>query len=266
MIGCAAAGAEMENILERIVGSIQRREGAKFARFDPGSFRLKKRKKPIAILPLPAKNFFLIAEVKKGSPSRGIICPDYDPAALALAYQQGGASAISVITESQFFIGSKKDLQAVRAQVSLPLLRKDFLIHPCQIYESFNLGADFVLLIVSCLAQDKLKEMIATARFLGLGVLVEVRDEEEIERALLADAPLLGINNRDLKTFAVDSDHALRLRELIPAAVPVIAESGIHSHQQIEKLKGANFAGALVGEYLLRQAEPEKALRELIHG
>jgi indole-3-glycerol phosphate synthase len=256
----------MENILERIVGSIQRREGAKFASFDPRTFRLKARKKPIDILTLLAKSFFLIAEVKKGSPSRGIICPDYDPVTMALAYQKGGASAISVLTESQYFFGSKKDLQAVRAQVSLPLLRKDFLIHPYQIYESFNLGADFVLLIVSCLAQEKLKEMIATTRSLGMGVLVEVRDEEEIERALQAEAPMLGINNRDLKTFAVDSDHALRLRELIPANVPVIAESGIQSHQQIEKLKTSGFTGALVGEYLLRQAEPEKALRELIHG
>jgi indole-3-glycerol phosphate synthase len=122
------------------------------------------------------------------------------------------------------------------------------------------------LLIVSCLNQKGLMEMIALARSLGMGVLVEVRDEAEIERALQAEAPLLGINNRDLKTFAVDSDHALHLRKLIPAAVPVIAESGIHSQQQIEKLKGAGFAGALVGEYLLRQAEPEKALRELIHG
>jgi indole-3-glycerol phosphate synthase len=256
----------MENILERIVGSIQRREGAKFARFDPRTFRLKKRKKPVAILPLLADNFFLIAEVKKGSPSRGIICKNYDPGALALAYRQGGASAISVITESQYFFGSKKDLADVRAQVSLPLLRKDFLIHPLQIYESFNLGADFVLLIVSCLNQKGLIEMIAVARSLGMGALVEVRDEKEIERALRAKAPLLGINNRDLKTFAVDSDHALRLRKLIPSAVPVIAESGIHSHQQIEKLKASGFAGALVGEYLLRQARPEKALRELIHG
>jgi indole-3-glycerol phosphate synthase len=256
----------MENILDRIVGSIQRREGAKFASFDPLTFRLKDRKKPIAILPLLDRNFFLIAEVKKGSPSRGIICPDYDPVVLALAYQQGGASAISVITESQYFLGFKKDLSAVRAQVDLPLLRKDFLIHPFQIYESFNLGADFVLLIVSCLTQEKLKELIATARSLAMGVLVEVRDEEEIERALQAEAPLLGINNRDLKTFAVDSDHALRMRELIPAAIPVIAESGIQSHEQIEKLKSAGFAGALIGEYLLRQKQPEKALRELIHG
>jgi indole-3-glycerol phosphate synthase len=256
----------MDNILERIVGSIQRRDGARFSRFDPQTFRLKKRKKTVDILPLLALNFFLIAEVKKGSPSRGVICPDYDPVGMALAYQQGGASAISVITESQYFFGSKKDLSAVRAQVALPLLRKDFLIHPLQIYESFNLGADFVLLIVSCLVQKKLKEMIATARSLGMGVLVEVRDEQEIERALQAKAPLLGINNRDLQTFAVDSDHALRLRELIPAAVPVIAESGIQSHLQIEKLKAAGFSGALVGEYLLRQARPEKALQELLHG
>ena len=256
----------MGNILEHIVGSIQRRQGARFASLDPQTFRLKKRKKPIDILPLLAKNFFLIAEVKKGSPSRGIICRAYDPAALALAYAKGGASAISVITESQFFFGSKKDLPAVRAQVALPLLRKDFLIHPLQIYESFNLGADFVLLIVSCLVREKLKEMIAIARSLAMGVLVEVRDEQEIERALQAEAPLLGINNRDLQTFKVDNDHALRLRKLIPAAVPVIAESGIYSPKQIKKLKEFGFAGALVGEYLLRQTQPEKALRELLNG
>lgn len=256
----------MENILERIVDSIQRREGSKFARFEPHNFRLAERKKPAAILPLLGQNFFLIAEVKKGSPSRGIICPDCDPPALALAFQRGGASAISVLTEKQYFFGSKKDLLAIRAHVDLPLLRKDFLIHPMQVYESFNLGADFILLIASCLTRERLGEMIAAANALGMGVLVEVRDEREVERALRVKAPLLGINNRDLKTFVVDSGHARRLRKLIPAAVPVIAESGIHSHRQIEKLKDDGFAGALVGEYLLRQAKPEKALRELIHG
>lgn len=256
----------MENILERIVGSIRRQQGARFARFDPRTFRLRARKKPIAIMPLLAKGFFLIAEVKKGSPSRGIIRPDYDPAATALAYQSGGASAISVITESRYFFGSQKDLSTVRARVLLPLLRKDFLIHPMQIHESFNLGADFVLLIVACLAQEQLSELIAGARSLGMGALVEVRDERESERALRAGAVLLGINNRDLKTFAVNSDHALRLRQFIPEKVPVIAESGIQSHQQIEKLKAAGFAGALVGEFLLRQADPANALQKLIHG
>jgi indole-3-glycerol phosphate synthase len=256
----------MDGILERIAASIQHREGARFARFDPRAFRLKMRRKPLALPPLPTTDFFLIAEVKKGSPSRGVIRPDYDPAALALAYQRGGASAVSVITESRYFFGSKKDLPAVRAQVDLPLLRKDFLIHPRQIYESFNLGADLVLLIVSCLPQERLVEMLTAARSLGMGVLAEVRDAGEIERALRAESPLLGINNRDLRTFAVDGDHALRLRGCIPASVPVFAESGIHSHRQIEELKGAGFAGALVGEYLLRQAQPEKALRELLHG
>lgn len=221
---------------------------------------------PIDIIPLIKKAFFVIAEVKKGSPSKGIIRENFFPTEIASAYERGGASAVSVVTEKNFFSGEKKNLTDIKKKIKLPVLRKDFLIHPYQIYESFNMGADFVLLITTCLTDSKLQELYKISTSMGMEVLVEVHNEKELERVLKIEPRIIGINNRDLKTFEVDLNTSFRLKESIPHSIHVISESGIRSHEDIDKLKSAGFSGVLIGESLLRQADPEYALRRLIHG
>ena len=256
----------MEQILTKITDRIRTDNQARFETFSPENAVLRDREKPREIFHSLQRGFFLIAEVKHGSPSKGIIREDYDPVALAASYERAGASAISVITEQNFFFGAQEHLQKVKENVQIPVLRKDFIIHPFQVYESYNLGADFLLLIVACLSDDELKRLYDQTLSLGMEALVEVHNEEEIERALAINPRLIGINNRNLKTFTVDIENAFRLKSLIPENAFVISESGIKTHEDIVRLRENGFAGALVGESLLRSENVAEAVRELLNG
>ena len=206
----------------------------------------------------------LIAEVKKASPSRGVLCPDFNPVALAKTYAQGGAAAISVLTEANYFQGSIDYLAAIREEVKVPLLRKDFIFDPYQIYESCAYGADALLLITAILSQEQLEQLLELSRSIGLSCLVEVHNEAEVERALLAGAEIIGINNRDLKTFKTDINTTRQLRPLIPREIIVVSESGIRSRDDIEYLKGWEINAVLVGESLVTSDDIPARIRELI--
>ncbi len=203
----------------------------------------------------------LIAEVKRASPSRGLLCPDFDPVRLARAYVRGGAGAISVITDEPFFKGSLEYLAAVRAAVDLPLLRKDFILDPVQIEEARAFGADAVLLIVAALSPEDLRELLSYTRRLGLSALVEVHDEEELEVALSAGAPVIGINNRNLHTFEVSVETTFRLLKAVPGDRPVVSESGLSGPEVLKRLAEAGVAGALIGEALVKSPDPEALLK-----
>ncbi len=256
----------MEDILKRILARVEADEEPQRRTFDRDSFGLRERAAPIDILPALRRGFVPIAEVKRGSPSRGVIRRDFDPEALARAYERAGAGAVSVVTEKHFFFGDKTHLGRVKAAVGLPVLRKDFLTHEHQLYESFNLGADFVLLVVACLREGRLRRLCRTAEALGMRALVEVHAPDELRTALRVEAPIVGINNRDLKTFETDWTASLRLRSLVPPGVPVVSESGINRPAQVRILKAEGFSGVLVGEHLLSQTDPGRALEELLHG
>jgi len=206
----------------------------------------------------------LIAEVKRASPSRGLLCPNFDPVELAKTYAQGGAAAISVLTEANYFQGNIEHLAAIREEVRLPLLRKDFIFDQYQIYESGAYGADALLLIVAILSQEQLEGLLSLSRSLGLSCLVEVHNEDEVERALLSGAKIIGINNRDLNTFKVDINTTRRLCSLIPEKRIVVSESGIRSRGDVEKLKGWGVNAVLVGETLVTAGDILTRMRELI--
>ena len=206
----------------------------------------------------------LIAEVKRSSPSRGVRCPNFNPVELAKSYAQGGAAAISVLTEANYFEGSIDYLAAIREEVRLPLLRKDFIFDPYQVYESSAYGADALLLIVAILSQEQLEELLSLSHSLGLRCLVEVHSEDEVERALLSQAKIIGINNRDLDTFTVDINTTHRLRPLIPQQRIVVSESGISSQGDVEKLRGWGVNAVLVGEALVTASDVQNKVRELI--
>ncbi len=208
----------------------------------------------------------VIAEVKRASPSRGVIRPDFDPVGIARAYAGGGAAAVSVLTEERYFQGRPEYLAAIRKAVALPLLRKDFMFDPYQLVESRAWGADAVLLIVAILDDTQLGELLATAAELDLDALAEVHTEEDVERADTAGAALIGVNNRDLRTFATSLDTAERLRPLVPAAALAIAESGIETRADIERLRACGYDAFLVGESLMRAPDPGEALRALLRG
>ncbi|MGB8953382.1 MAG: indole-3-glycerol phosphate synthase TrpC [Candidatus Aminicenantales bacterium] len=254
------------NFLEEITARIAAEERPNFLSFSPDRFPLKERPEPADVLQMLDEKFALIAEVKKRSPSKGVLREDFDPVVLALSYEEAGALAISVITEKNYFSGEKAHLSRVKSSVGLPVLRKDFLIHPYQVYESYNLGADFVLLIAACLSRENLKTMMEAARSLGLETLVEVHDEEDLEKALDADPRMIGINNRNLETLEVNFRTSLRLKKLIPGRIHVISESGINSPRQIRRLREEGFSGVLIGEYLLKQNDVASALKELMDG
>lgn len=206
----------------------------------------------------------VIAEVKRRSPSKGLIREDFDPVWIARCYAEAGAACLSVLTDQKFFGGSLADLEAVRAAVDRPLLRKDFVIDPYQIDEARVAGADAILLIVSALDDATLTTLEAHARALSLDVLVEVHDEAELDRARALGADLIGVNNRNLKTFAVDLATTERLAEkLEDSGVVLVAESGIGSAEDIARLERAGAAGFLVGESLMRQPHPGHALEAL---
>ncbi len=215
-------------------------------------------------LALGGDHIRLIAEVKRASPSKGLLCPDYNPVELAKTYARGGAAAISVLTEANYFEGSIDHLSAVREEFRLPLLRKDFLFDPYQVYESRAYGADALLLIVAILSQEQLEELLWLSHSLGLSCLVEVHSEGEIESALLSGAQIIGINNRNLNTFTVSIDTTRRLRPLIPQERIVVSESGISSRSDVEKLRGWGVNAVLVGETLVTASDVLTKVRELI--
>ncbi|MEP1472085.1 MAG: indole-3-glycerol phosphate synthase TrpC [Halieaceae bacterium] len=205
----------------------------------------------------------VIAEVKKASPSKGVIRENFIPAQIAESYQRGGATCLSVLTDVDFFQGSDEYLQQARAACELPVLRKDFTVDPYQIVEARAIGADAILLIVAALSDGQMHELAATAADVGVDVLVEVHDREELERALTLATPLIGINNRNLKTFETSLDSTLRLLPHIPEDRVVITESGIHSIDDVNVMREKNVHAFLVGEAFMRAEEPGDRLREL---
>jgi indole-3-glycerol phosphate synthase len=206
----------------------------------------------------------VIAECKRRSPSRGVLAAEYDPVSIARQYEAGGAAAISVLTEPTFFDGALEHLAAVRAAVAVPLLRKDFIVEEYQLFEARAAGADAVLLIVAALDQQTLMCLQQRAWDLGLATLVEVHDVEELDRAIDSGARLIGVNNRNLRTLAVDIDASYRLAAGIPANVIAVSESGLHSRTDLEKLSAAGYRAFLIGERFMTDASPASAIAALI--
>ncbi|MBT3069201.1 indole-3-glycerol phosphate synthase TrpC [Rhodoferax sp. U11-2br] len=202
----------------------------------------------------------VIAEIKKASPSKGVIRADFIPADIAQSYAEFGAACLSVLTDQQFFQGSVDYLKQARASCQLPVLRKDFMVDAYQIYESRVMGADAVLLIAACLDDAQMKEFEAIARSLDMAVLVEVHDADELQRALKLKTPLIGINNRNLKTFEVSLDTTLTLMKDIPADRLLVCESGIHTRDDVLRMGAAGVNAFLVGEAFMRVPEPGEAL------
>jgi indole-3-glycerol phosphate synthase len=213
---------------------------------------------------LEARRRAIVAEVKKASPSKGVIRADFDPLQIAGSYARNGAAAISVLTEERYFQGHIDYLAAIRAAVDVPLLRKDFVFDPYQLYEARAFGADAVLLIVAILAEPALRELLWLAEELNLTALVEVHDEAELECAVRCGARLLGVNNRDLRTFHTTLATTERLMPAVPPGALVIAESGIDSVEDIVRLERAGVHAFLIGEALMRAADPGARLAELI--
>ncbi len=205
----------------------------------------------------------IIAEFKRRSPSKGVIRANANPAAVATSYQQGGAAAISVLTEEDFFDGSLADLRAVKAAVSLPVLRKDFIVDEYQIYEAAAAGADAVLLIVAVLEDEQLVSLRELAAELGIDALVEVHDSVELKRAISTGAALIGINNRDLRTFQVSLETSLKLAGEAPKEAILISESGLASASDLQRLRSVGYRGFLIGESLMRTENPEELLKVL---
>ena len=230
-----------------------RREAEALPRERSGCFR--------KVLENPGLNF--ITEVKKASPSKGLIAPDFPYMAIARQYEALGAAAISVLTETDYFLGSDRYLREIRQAVATPLLRKDFTIDEYMVYQARTLGADAILLIDAILSDSQLEEYRLIAESLGMDALVEAHDEEEVERVLRSGARVIGVNNRNLKDFTVDIGNSLRLRSLVPADIPFVAESGIRSRQQTAALEQAGVNGVLIGETLMRSSDMKAALAEL---
>jgi indole-3-glycerol phosphate synthase len=206
----------------------------------------------------------VIAEIKKASPSKGVLRKDFDPAGLAKHYEQGGAAALSVLTDEPFFQGKLEHLVTARAASAVPVLRKDFTLNEYHVVEAAAHGADAILLIAAILEEQEIRDLRESAARFEMATLVEVHDRRELETALAAGADIIGVNNRDLRTFEVTLETSLRLAEKIPHGILKISESGIHSLGDIRRLEAAGFDAFLVGEHLLRAADPEAALRELL--
>jgi indole-3-glycerol phosphate synthase len=206
----------------------------------------------------------IIAEIKKASPSAGVIAPDFDHVQIAKDYFAANVSAISILTEQDFFQGSLDYLRDVRKVVPLPLLRKDFMVDPYQIFQARYFGANCILLIVGILTLAEIKEFMQIANELGLDCLIEVHNEAELETALAADAAIIGINNRDLKTFKVDVNTTLKLKEKVPPGKIVVGESGIRTAEDVQMLDNGGIDAILVGETLMRAPDKPKAVRELL--
>ncbi len=211
-----------------------------------------------------AKSLRLIAEVKKASPSKGIIRADFDPVAIAKTYERSGADCISVLTDEKFFQGHLDYLKAIRQAVDIPLLRKDFILEEYQVWEARAAGADAVLLIAECLDSKQLYDLNQAILGLGMTPLIELYHERNLDAVLQCNPQLIGINNRDLDTFVVDLRHSIRLRQQIPAEILVVSESGIETAADVSVLAGAGIAAMLVGESLIKQPDIAAAVRQLI--
>lgn len=205
----------------------------------------------------------IIAEIKKASPSRGLIAADFDPPRMARAYEEGGAAAISVLTDRKHFQGSLADLEAARAAVRVPVLRKDFTIDPLHVLEAAAHDADAVLLIVAALSDRELRDYRELAATHGMAALVEVHDAEELKRAIASGAEIVGVNNRDLRTFEVRLETSLELAAHMPANVIRVAESGIRTAADVRRLRAAGYHACLVGEHLMTSEDPAAAVRAL---
>jgi len=205
----------------------------------------------------------VIAECKKASPSKGLIRDDYDPASIAMSYQRGGAACLSVLTDEHYFQGSDEHLVVARERCTLPVIRKDFTIDVYQLFEARALGADCILLIVSCLDDAALREFSGVATELGMDILIEVHDRSELKRALELEVPLIGINNRDLKRFSTDIETTIELLNDIPKDRFVVTESGISSRTEVEYIRNHGVNAFLIGETFMRASDPGGKLREL---
>ena len=261
----------MEDILLKIIASKAKRLEAAKAHLSPAEAESRARALPapaynlLEILKAPAPHgMHVIAEIKKASPSKGVLREDFHPLEIAQAYLRGGASALSILTEEDHFQGSDAYLREVSGLVSLPALRKDFLTEAYQIFEAKSLGASAYLLIVSCLSESELRSVIALGRELGLTPLTEVHDEAETETALRAGAPLIGVNNRNLRTFEISLNTTFRLRKMVPKEIPFVSESGIFVRQDVLALEAEGVNAVLVGESLMKDDFPENKLRELL--
>ncbi len=206
----------------------------------------------------------VIAELKRASPSRGLLCPRYRRREIARGFESAGASALSVLTEERFFLGSLDDLKEVRESVRLPVLRKDFILDTYQVFESVAGGADALLLIVRTLSDKALRELVELCDRLRVAALVEVHCEKELKRAVSAGARIIGVNNRDLKTLEVDSQTSIRLRAKIPSKCLAVSESGVRNRADLQRLAEAGFNAVLIGERLMTAPNPAKALAELL--
>jgi indole-3-glycerol phosphate synthase len=206
----------------------------------------------------------IIAEIKKASPSRGVLSAHFDPPATARLYEEGGAAAISVLTDEKHFQGNLSDLEAARSAVRVPALRKDFTIDPYHVHEAAAHAADAILLIAAILTERQMRDFRELAERYRMAALVEVHDEEELEPAIASGARIIGVNNRDLRTFEVSLETSLRLAEKIPAGVLRVAESGIHAAADVARLRAAGYQAFLVGEHLMKSGDPAQALRELL--
>lgn len=212
---------------------------------------------------LKKRGLSFICECKKASPSKGLIAPDFPYVAIAKDYEAAGADCISVLTEPKWFLGRDEYLREIVSAVSIPCLRKDFTVDEYMIYEAKVLGASAVLLICSILSEEQIKEYIGICEGLGLSALVEAHDEVEVQRALHAKARIIGVNNRNLKDFSVDTGNSRRLREMIPPEVLFVSESGVKSAADVEKLREIGVDAVLIGETLMRAADKKTALQEL---
>jgi indole-3-glycerol phosphate synthase len=253
------------DILARIVEH-KRAEAAEKAKFRRGlernaAFQASQRRDFEAAL--RASRPAIVAEIKKASPSKGVLCEDFNPARIAHEYFAGGAAALSVLTDGPFFQGSLGDLRTARAVAPVPVLRKDFTIDELDVVEAAASGADAVLLIAAILTRDELESLGKLAGTYRMAALAEVHDEADLDRALEAGAGMIGVNNRDLRTFEVSLETSLRLAARIPAPVLRVSESGIHAREDVRRLLDAGFHAFLVGERLMRSPDPAAALREL---
>jgi indole-3-glycerol phosphate synthase len=255
-----------ESILDKIVAA-KKQEVAQQKRLLPIAAlkeRAARRQPRDFAAALRGKNVKLIAEIKKASPSKGLLCPDFKPVEMAQIYAHNGAAAISVLTEVNYFQGSIEYLKAIREAVNVPLLRKDFIFDEYQVYESAAYGADAILLITAILSPEKLQELLELSARLNLSCLVEAHNEEELFKALLAGAEIIGINNRDLNTFKVDTNVTRRLRLLVPDGQIVVSESGISNKDDMKKMKECKVNAVLVGEALVTSADIPAKMSELL--